>query len=373
MSTPRGAWLGFILFTALLAGCGQGGNGAGDAAKKPQVPASPLSGGIEPATYVGDLPCADCPGIRYTLNLYPDQSFILRTVYIGKMNASGVDEVGRWSRPGNADRLVLRDGQDTTMVLAIKSDAILRKLDTRGHEIESEHNYDLTRAEAFQPIEPQGMFSGMYEYMADAGVLEECRTGLRLPVAAEGDNAALESAYGESGTPAGTPVLVTVEGRIARRPGPDGAEPVSTLIVERFLAVRPGEVCGMPFLNEDLRGTRWMLARLGDRDVPAPPGGKDHPSPRPADAPWFRLALNDLTMTGFTGCNTLGGNYALDGDKLRFADIVLTKKACPGADSYEPDFPRALETASHWKVTGRHLELFDDLGTMLARFRSDAE
>ena len=28
-----------------------------------------------PATFTGDLPCADCPGLRYHLNLFADQSF----------------------------------------------------------------------------------------------------------------------------------------------------------------------------------------------------------------------------------------------------------------------------------------------------------
>ena len=32
-----------------------------------------------------------------------------------------------------------------------------------------------------------------------------------------------------------------------------------------------------------------------------------------------------------TGCNTGGGRYAIDGTTIRFADLVLTKRACDGA------------------------------------------
>ncbi|MGH7216346.1 MAG: YbaY family lipoprotein, partial [Nitrospiraceae bacterium] len=33
-----------------------------------------------PASFSGDLPCADCPGMRFRLNLFADQSFFLSTV-----------------------------------------------------------------------------------------------------------------------------------------------------------------------------------------------------------------------------------------------------------------------------------------------------
>src|SRR5262245_27146713 len=50
------------------------------AASKPpskSAQASPL--GTLPASFIGELPCADCPGIRYHVNLFPDRVFFLRT------------------------------------------------------------------------------------------------------------------------------------------------------------------------------------------------------------------------------------------------------------------------------------------------------
>jgi hypothetical protein len=46
-------------------------------------PSNPVGGGAGPlgtlpATWAGDLPCADCPGIRHQLELCPDQAFCLR-------------------------------------------------------------------------------------------------------------------------------------------------------------------------------------------------------------------------------------------------------------------------------------------------------
>ena len=48
-----------------------------------------------PATFRGDLPCADCQAIRYHLDLWPDQVFHLRREWLGKdlfgtISAAGV-------------------------------------------------------------------------------------------------------------------------------------------------------------------------------------------------------------------------------------------------------------------------------------------
>ena len=40
--------------------------------------------GALPATFVGELPCADCPGIRHQLDLWPDGAFFLRRTYLGR-------------------------------------------------------------------------------------------------------------------------------------------------------------------------------------------------------------------------------------------------------------------------------------------------
>ena len=37
-----------------------------------------------PATFEGELPCADCPGIFYHLDLFEDQVFFLRMTYLGR-------------------------------------------------------------------------------------------------------------------------------------------------------------------------------------------------------------------------------------------------------------------------------------------------
>jgi len=49
-----------------------------------------------PATYTGVLPCADCEGIRYTLNMFEDEVFFLRMTYLGKGKGDSFDDIGTW-------------------------------------------------------------------------------------------------------------------------------------------------------------------------------------------------------------------------------------------------------------------------------------
>jgi hypothetical protein len=57
------------------------------------------------------------------------------------------------------------------------------------------------------PLEPSARLCGMYSCMADSGWFIECFTGRRLPVAQEGDNAALEAAYAKARSAPGDVLL----------------------------------------------------------------------------------------------------------------------------------------------------------------------
>jgi len=54
-------------------------------------------GGLRlPATFNGTLPCADCVGIRYHLDLWSDGVFHLRQSYLGTSVVA--DNRGRWHK-----------------------------------------------------------------------------------------------------------------------------------------------------------------------------------------------------------------------------------------------------------------------------------
>lgn len=107
-----------------------------------------------PATFMGTLPCADCPGIRYQLNLLANHTFISRMTYEDRN--SSLREDGSWQLANDGKVLVLQTKKQTREQFALLDEQTLRMLDRDGNEIESKLNYDLKRAPNFLPIGQTG-------------------------------------------------------------------------------------------------------------------------------------------------------------------------------------------------------------------------
>ncbi len=205
-----------------------------------------------PASFSGEAPCADCPGLRHALELYPDQTYVYRLTRFDVVVDGGADgerdgdvthfdDIGRWVL--EQGMITLRGGREAPVFFAVRDVATLIRLDIEGMPVASAAEHPLTRAARFQAIEPVLFMRGMYRYLADAALFEECLTGWRLPVSMEADNIALERAYLASGTPPGEPVLVNLEGRIGSRPGMEGDALVRSLVPVRFINIWPGANC----------------------------------------------------------------------------------------------------------------------------------
>ena len=227
----------------MLAACSSGKPGV-----TPESPGAAVANaafpGALPASFSGSLPCADCPGTRHVVELHPNNVFVYRITYLGR--DASYDDIGRWEISPDGRRLTLHGGREAPVAFTVKDAATIRKLDVDGREIESDLNYSLARAAVLEPIEPQLFMRGMYSYMADAGMFVECITGLRLPVAMEADNVALERAYSAARTSPGEPVLVSLEGRIAMRPRMEGAGQEQALVPLHVIRAWPGRNCARP-------------------------------------------------------------------------------------------------------------------------------
>jgi copper homeostasis protein (lipoprotein) len=327
-----------------------------------ETPGSELLGSL-PASFVGDLPCADCPGIRYQLDLFTDGAFFLRMTYLGRGDDARYDDIGRWAVSSEGRTLVLHGGREAPMMFAIQDHDRLRKLDVEGRPIASKLNYDLVRSAEAQPIEPRLAMRGMYRYMADAGLFTECLTGRTLPVAQVGDNAALESAYAKTRRHAGEELLVNLEGRIAPRPKMEGEGTQPSLVVDRFIGVWPDETCGARTTTTSLENTYWKLARLGEVPIRVATEQRE---------PHLILKSESRRVSGSGGCNRLIGSYELAGGRLTFGQLATTQMACQEGMDTEAAFMVALETVRTWRIAGQHLEMFDDAGQLVARFEARA-
>jgi copper homeostasis protein (lipoprotein) len=349
----------------LIAGCNSASTGgvvSGSAAYRehPATPPASESGplGELPASFEGDLPCADCEGIRYHLDLFEDGSFFYRLTYLGRDGA--FDDIGTYSIGGDGTTLTLHGGREAHEMFRVVDAGTLRKLDLEGKPIESSLNYELRRAAAFSPIEPRLLMRGMYRYMADSALFDECLTGRRFPVAMEADNVALERAYLDAPHDPGEPVLVSLEGRLAQRPAMEGDASVLALVPTRFIGVWPGESCGARMTTVELAGVDWNLTRLGDVAVVVA---------EPRRQPSLTLTA-DGRVAGFDGCNRLAGSYQVTGRSIAFSQLASTKMACIDGMEHEAAFAAALEREASYRILGQHLELYSASGELLARFEA---
>jgi len=75
-------------------------------------------------------------------------------------------------------------------------------------------------------------------------------------------------------------------------------------------------------------------------------------------------------VQGFSGCNTIFGQYELkDGNRISFSGMISTKMACP-ALATESEFNKMLETIDSYSVNGNTMTLNKAKMAPMARFEA---
>ncbi|MEQ9038232.1 MAG: YbaY family lipoprotein [Silicimonas sp.] len=309
-----------------------------------------------PATFRGTLPCADCEGTRHHLDLWPDQYYHMRREWLGKTDGTlKRDEIGRWYADPVRGAIVLYGASEMPLFWQVKAPDRLRQMAMAGSPIESDLPYALTSDGTLEPTELEGLvLLGRMTYMADAALFEECFSGVRYPIAQEDDYLSLERAYLEAAPSPGAPVIVHVEGDLAARPAMD-APPRTSLVVDRFIAVRPDDSCARPEPQASLTNTYWRIDSLMGAPL-LPVDGRREP----------HLVLPDMPEARFratVGCNQIIGRYDTDGDALTFTAAASTLMACPPPiDMLERQLRDILAAPRTFALDGQTLILRDAEG-----------
>lgn len=334
---------------------------AGDDAGPPRT----VHGLNLPASFTGTLPCADCAGIAHQLDLFPGQGFHLRRDWLGRDDPLVQTDRGRWHLDPATGALVLGDVDGDPIRWQITGPDSLRLLAQDGSPILSDLPYDLTADAGANPLPVAGAMTGAFVYFADAALFEDCRTGLRVPVAMEGGYLALERAYLDAGADPAAPVLVTVQGDIAMRPPMEGPDrPI--LRVDRLLGIWPEEDCDRNRAQAGLVNTYWRLDRLGDSPVaPVPDATEPHMvllPPAPGEG---------VRVAATAGCNRMMGGVDTGATSVAFGQMAMTMMACPPPlDALERGFADALQQSRNWQVAGQTLILTDEHDAVTALFRA---
>ena len=347
------------LLLALAIGLGTGCGGA-----DPRPDGATRSGAELrlPASFRGDLPCADCRGIRYHLDLWPDGVFHLRREWLGKDLVRA--DVGRWRLDAAGRVLVLRTGSEPPLPFEIVSADKLRLVDIKGRPIESTLPYDLSSDGTLAPADLTLRMGGEMTYLADAARFTECLTGRDYPVAQEGDFVAMQRAYLRDAERPGARLYVTLDGSITDRPHMEGRGAERTVLVRRFIGAWPSQRCERGRADAALVNTYWRIHRLADRPVTTTTGRRE---------PHLLLRQVDgrRTYAATIGCNQLVGGYTVSGEGLAFAAGASTRMACPPPlDALEQSLGEMLVKTRRWQITGPTLELLDEAGASTALFEA---
>jgi copper homeostasis protein (lipoprotein) len=324
----------------------------------PVVDTTPASLDSLPARYSGVLPCADCPGIRFDIDLRPANVYFLRMTYQGATPERVYDDIGTWTLASDLRTIALKGTRQSPMLFSITNANTLRKLDSEGQTIESELNYGVTRTAQYEPITPEVPLRGMYSPTAEGAIVEECTTGLKLRL--EGPEvASLAGEFSKVRGSAQRPALLAVEGRIELLSA-EGASVNGKLVATTAAKFWPSETCGARGVTHDLEGSRWVLVRIADKPVVALEGKPE---------PYIVLQGTTKQIVGHAGCNRLSGGYTIAGDALRLDEIATTRMACPEIET-ENAFLNALETVARWKLMDNQLALLDKSGAQVLQFES---
>ena len=205
---------------------------------------------------------------------------------------------------------------------------------------------------------PSGPIDGIYIHFADAGLLTDCRSGKRVAVATEADNAALERAYLASAAQPGAPLWVSLLGHVENRPRLEGGGREDVLVVDRFARTEQGRGCAR---HAELHTARWKLVRLDGRPVATE-----------GTPPFLQFNPEQGRLTGSSGCNRLNGEYRSWGPNgFTVLPLATTRMACPGMlAEQEARFVGAVSRATHRIQAGTSLELLAD-GLPVARFEAE--
>jgi len=110
-----------------------------------------------------------------------------------------------------------------------------------------------------------------------------------------------------------------------------------------------------------LLNTPWRLTQLGDQVIENPPGEK---------AVNFLLQPSSTRFVGFSGCNRMFGQYALEGPSLKFDGIGGTRMFCQPHMDLEQKFIAMFGEVTGWKIEASTLQLLDNSGKPIAAFNT---
>jgi len=131
-----------------------------------------------------------------------------------------------------------------------------------------------------------------------------------------------------------------------------------SLLVVLMVQCKSSKTTTMNTPAATLENTYWKLAEMNGQPVITPQDAKE-----------VHMVLGpEQRVKGFAGCNSIGGNYTLNGTSIKFTTIS-TKMFCQDRMDVENFLLNTLTKANTFKINGETLELYEG-NTLLTTFRA---
>lgn len=286
-------------------------------------------------SFSGTLPCADCPGISYHINLYRDGRFEARQEHLERSKVALVK--GVWLLEKRNLHLV--NQQQTLPAFHFLSNNQLTMLDLSGKPVSSNLNYQLKREAEFKKLDTRQAMLGLYQLKDNLATFTSCRSGDTLNVANTQHHLPVMRQYQQDERYKGKAVIATLQGRR----GQD--EQQYTLFIDKFEQFWPGAICPDQNTPGKMQGIVWRAEKLTNRYIPQQLN--------------VRVIFDqNERLYGFAGCNNFNGNYKQRSNELSVQPLISTRKFCAESSELEQQFTQSLQAADRAEVNGDKLQLF---------------
>ncbi|GGW70761.1 META domain-containing protein [Alishewanella tabrizica] len=286
-------------------------------------------------TFEGTLPCADCPGITYHINLYRDGRFEARQEYLERGQVALIS--GSWLLEKRTLHLV--NQQTTLPVFHFRTNRQLVMTDMAGNPIVSSDAYQLNRHDNVKKIDQRQPMLGMYQLRNNQATFIQCQNGDSLPIANTQNHLPMMRLYQQDPRFSNKAVITTLVGR--RAPDQNG---VDTLYVDKFEQFWPNATCPDQFAQKKLQGIVWRAEKVADRYIPHQLN--------------VRLIFDKDKLYGFSGCNNFNASYQQRANVITVQQLASTRKFCADASTIEQQFTEKLQQADRAEVNADKLQLF---------------
>lgn len=314
-------------------------------------------------SWVGTIPCADCPGIDYTLDLSPDSTYRERMVYQGR-SATPFVQSGKWG-VGNGRVQLNKQGTGNNQ-FAIEGETLVM-LDNEGNRIESQFAdaYRLRRKNPDEPEDSPKLWREKYERGIEfAAIGNEPFWSLEVDLDKMIEFRVLDEEDGSVLTP--VPVaeepetgkgvvyrVQTVSGNLEIRLIKEtcvntmsGRElPYTVTVLKDDMEYRG---CGMYLRDSRLDGT-WNLVELQAKAINPKDFGQNQPT--------LVISLAEGRVSGSTGCNRITGTLEPIADRINFGPIAATRMACPDMEVENQILKLLNDRELRYKVSEEWLEM----------------